>query len=214
MYKRSLLVSLLLLPSLGLAQAQAATDTSVRPSEAGATVIELQGVPADEVPPHKQTDQALYITASQAYRLQQMHPREVVLLDIRNRAEVVYAGQPESVDAHVPYLELAYPLTWNPRTNDWRTERNPAFVADVEAALTRLGADKNRPILLLCRSGMRSAVAADALAAAGFSRVYTVVDGFEGDLGASGRRDVNGWKNAGAPWRASPVARVVYGTQP
>ncbi len=63
-------------------------------------------------------------------------------------------------------------------------------------------------ILLLGRSGQRSAIAADALAAAGLARVYTIVDGFEGDIGPGGRRDVNGWKNIGAPWQARPTARL------
>ena len=46
----------------------------------------------------------------------------------------------------------------------------------------------------------RSARAADVLAKAGFTQVYNVVEGFEGDYGKTGRRDVNGWKNAGLPW--------------
>ena len=29
---------------------------------------------------------------------------------------------------------------------------------------------------------------------------YTVVDGFEGDKSAEGKRTVNGWKNAGGEW--------------
>ena len=35
---------------------------------------------------------------------------------------------------------------------------------------------------------------------AGFTRVHSVVDGFEGDMSPQGRRSVNGWKNAGLPW--------------
>jgi len=38
----------------------------------------------------------------------------------------------------------------------------------------------------------------------GYTKVYTVVDGFEGDLAKTGpqagQRVVNGWKNAGLPW--------------
>lgn len=33
-----------------------------------------------------------------------------------------------------------------------------------------------------------------------YTKVYSVVDGFEGDLSAEGRRDVNGWRKAGLPW--------------
>jgi rhodanese-related sulfurtransferase len=56
----------------------------------------------------------------------------------------------------------------------------------------------------MCRSGDRSARAADDLTTAGFTQVYSVVDGFEGDLAKdgpnAGRRAVNGWKNKALPW--------------
>jgi hypothetical protein len=88
---------------------------------------------------------------------------------------------------------------------------------------------------LICRSGDRSAAASHLLAEAGFKNVYSVVDGFEGDLATdgpkAGQRAVNGWKNAGLPWsykstrprcitstirpddhsRAAPVRRVGKG---
>ena len=56
----------------------------------------------------------------------------------------------------------------------------------------------------MCRSGDRSAAAANQLAEAGFTAVYSVVDGFEGDVAkdgpTAGLRTVNGWKNKGLPW--------------
>ena len=56
----------------------------------------------------------------------------------------------------------------------------------------------------IARSGDRSAAAANLLAQAGFKSVYSVVDGYEGDLAKdgpkAGQRVVNGWKNAGLPW--------------
>jgi rhodanese-related sulfurtransferase len=69
----------------------------------------------------------------------------------------------------------------------------------VEAA-----ADKDTPLLFLCRSGGRSHAAAAALAAAGFTRCYNVLEGFEGDKDASGQRNrVGGWRAAGLPWQQS-----------
>jgi rhodanese-related sulfurtransferase len=201
--RQPLVLSLLLASAFGSALA---ADTSSPREATQMSAVSLPGVPEERVAPLKRTDAALYLTAAQAYQLQQSRQHEVVLIDIRGQAEVMFAGQPDGVDLHVPYAELAYPLTQN--VQQW--QRNPTFIADVEAALQRRNVDKNRPILLLCRSGLRSAIAADALAAAGFTRVYTVIDGFEGDVGASGRRDLNGWKNAGAPWRAGP-ARLAYG---
>ena len=64
----------------------------------------------------------------------------------------------------------------------------------------RLPLRKDCKVLLMCRSGDRPARAVDALAGAGFTNVYSVIDGFEGDMSPDGRRSVNGWKNAGLPW--------------
>jgi rhodanese-related sulfurtransferase len=52
----------------------------------------------------------------------------------------------------------------------------------------------------MCRSGGRSAAAANALAKAGYTNVWSLVEGFEGDKDAAGKRTANGWRNAGLPW--------------
>jgi len=61
-------------------------------------------------------------------------------------------------------------------------------------------------ILTMCRSGGRSAMAAEQLAQAGYQNVYNIIDGMEGDTvndpesAYHGKRMRNGWKNAGMPW--------------
>lgn len=55
-------------------------------------------------------------------------------------------------------------------------------------------------VVLICRSGDRSSRGANRLADDGYTQVWSVVDGFEGDMGKDGRRSINGWKNAGLPW--------------
>jgi rhodanese-related sulfurtransferase len=61
-------------------------------------------------------------------------------------------------------------------------------------------------IMVLCRSGGRSAIAVNLLAQAGFKHAYNVIDGMEGDLvedpdsAFQGQRLKNGWKNSGCPW--------------
>jgi len=61
-------------------------------------------------------------------------------------------------------------------------------------------------ILVICRSGQRSGPAVNLLAVAGFKKVYSVVDGVEGDKVKDpenvfhGKRMKNGWKNSGLPW--------------
>jgi rhodanese-related sulfurtransferase len=74
--------------------------------------------------------------------------------------------------------------------------RNPHFVRDLEAKVR-----KTDVVLLLCRSGKRSAAAAQVAAEAGFERVYNVLEGFEGDLDDDSRRGTfEGWRYRGLPW--------------
>jgi rhodanese-related sulfurtransferase len=74
--------------------------------------------------------------------------------------------------------------------------KNPRFLRELENKLS-----KDTAILLLCRSGKRSAAAATAATAAGFTRVYNVREGFEGDLDDNQQRGrVSGWRQRGLPW--------------
>jgi rhodanese-related sulfurtransferase len=75
--------------------------------------------------------------------------------------------------------------------------RNPRFVRELEA---RVGG-KDAVVLLLCRSGKRSALAAQAAAKSGFTQVFNVLEGFEGEIDAQGHRGgSDGWRFRGLPW--------------
>jgi rhodanese-related sulfurtransferase len=130
------------------------------------------------------------ITPDQAFALMRERA-DAVLLDVRSRVEFDYVGHPPDA-VHVAWAE--HPA-WRP---------NPMqFVAQVKAALVKLGgeAPEQRPILALCRSGIRSAAAAQALATAGFTELYNVAEGFEGDRDEAGHRNtINGWRQRGLPW--------------
>ena len=52
------------------------------------------------------------------------------------------------------------------------------------------------PVIVMCRTGRRSAIAASLLGEVGFTQVYSVIDGYEGD-----GPGMKGWKGAGLPWR-------------
>ncbi len=158
-------------------------------------------LPADSVPMKKHTRAALYVNARQAWAMKQAAPAEVVFLDIRSRAEAAYVGMPANADALVPYREHDDQMTdWDAERHTFGLRPNPGFVKDVTQVLQSKGLGKDARLVLICRSGDRSAKAADLLQAQGYSRVHSVVDGFEGDLDGQGRREVNGWKNAGLPW--------------
>jgi rhodanese-related sulfurtransferase len=74
--------------------------------------------------------------------------------------------------------------------------RNPRFVRELEAKT-----GKDAIVLLLCRSGNRSALAAEAATKAGFTQVFNVLEGFEGRLDSQQRRGAeDGWRFQGLPW--------------
>ena len=106
-----------------------------------------------------------------------------VLVDVRTNEERKFVGYvPESI--HV---------AWATGTS---FNRNPRFLKELES---KVGKDKT--ILLLCRSGKRSALAATAAFSAGFAQVYNVLEGFEGDLNELQQRNQsNGWRTHQLPW--------------
>jgi rhodanese-related sulfurtransferase len=75
---------------------------------------------------------------------------------------------------------------------------------ELERHLKAMGLGKDATIILICRSGDRSSKAQDRLQASGYTKVYGIAEGFEGDTaqdgGKKGQRVVNGWKNANLPW--------------
>ena len=120
-----------------------------------------------------------------AWQLVQRH--EAVLVDVRSGEERKFVGHvPESL--HVPWA-TGTALT-----------RNPRFVRELEAKLARDGG-KDAVVLLLCRSGKRSALAAEAATKAGFSHVFNVLEGFEGEIDSNQHRGVaDGWRFHRLPW--------------
>lgn len=157
---------------------------------------------AQDLPASKQTASGLYVTAAAAAGM--LDDPGVVLLDIRSRSEVAFVGLPIRVDVHIPYMDMPMFPEYDPERRTYALEINPDFpqVFRSWAEARRLGPDI--PIIVMCRSGTRSARAADLLAKMGYSRVYTMVDGFEGDRAAegpeAGHRVVNGWRNVGLQW--------------
>ncbi|MBE9556967.1 MAG: rhodanese-like domain-containing protein [Proteobacteria bacterium] len=115
---------------------------------------------------------------------------EALLIDVRTIAEWIYVGLPDLSQLG----RTVACVQWNQWPN---MDVNPDFVPHVEAE----GVTRDRPLLLLCRSGVRSRDASISLTAAGFGPCYNISDGFEGDMdGAKHRGTSNGWKVAGLPW--------------
>lgn len=159
---------------------------------------------AAQVPQAKQTKAGLYVDAREALALKEQLGNRALLLDIRTRAEISYTGMATAVDAHVPFLEHPPNAPWDEKAGRFRLEFNNDFETEVARRMAARGLGKQDTVILICRSGDRSSKAVNLLAEQGYAKVYTVVDGFEGDVAKegpqAGQRVVNGWKNAGLPW--------------
>jgi rhodanese-related sulfurtransferase len=169
---------------------------------------------AASVPPQKRTKVERYLSAEEAASFVAKSGPKTLFLDIRTPAEVMFVGMPTVADANVPYMvEPDFP-GWDAAKSTLKLESNSDFVSEVRRRLSGKGLDSDSPIVLICRSGDRSAAAANLLAQAGLKNVYSVVDGFEGDLATqgpkAGQRAVNGWKNAGLPWTYTLDRKKMY----
>jgi len=161
---------------------------------------EYQPVDVTKLPEVKQTKLGLYLSAPEAYKMKSEGGANLLFVDIRTKGEFQFLGTPTVVDHNIPYMEIDDPASWDKKNNRYTMSPNSDFVGAVAALATRMNRGKNDPIILICRSGDRSSRAANLLQEAGYTKVYSVVDGFEGDMSPAGRRDVNGWKNANLPW--------------
>lgn len=166
--------------------------------------LPAQAYDADKVPEIKRTKLAMYVDAAEAFALKQQLGDKAFLVDVRTRAEVSYVGMPLIADAHIPYVEHPDDAPWDDKAGRFKLEPNNDFGPELARRLTAKGLGKDDTIILMCRSGDRSARAANLLNDLGYRKVYSVVDGFEGDVAKdgpkAGQRVVNGWKNAGLPW--------------
>ena len=151
-----------------------------------------------ELPIAKQTELGLYLTAREAYALWQADPAKIMVLDVRTTEEYIFVGH-APMARNVPLVSQTY--EWDASRQYFSMKLNPDFITQVTDF-----ANTADTILVMCRSGGRSAMAVNQLSQAGFKNVYNITDGMEGDAvndPASvfmGQRLVNGWKNSGLPW--------------
>jgi rhodanese-related sulfurtransferase len=163
---------------------------------------------AAAIPEKKRTKLGLYVTAKDAYQMWRADPMKTVLLDVRTPAEYVFVG-------HAPMARNVPFEFWRddvfPKDNEPVMESNPEFLARAKKVI-----NAEKTVLVICRSGKRSARACDALAAAGYKKVYNVIDGFEGDAvddrrsESYAKRTKNGWRNSRLPWTYELRKNLMY----
>ena len=121
------------------------------------------------------------VTPAEAHVLATQHGAKII--DVRSRFEYEYIGR-------VPGSPL---IEWK----QWPGgEINQRFLEELQAR-----AAKDDFVMFLCRSGVRSHTTAALAARNGYTHAYNILEGFEGDLDATGQRGtLGGWRKAGLPW--------------
>ena len=137
------------------------------------------------------TDKVKTVTPKQAYDLIARDPR-ALMVDVRSHMEFLFIGHPVGA-INIPWIDEP----------DWII--NPNFVREVRqlllGGLSHTGDTHTVPVLLVCRSGKRSLEAGELLIKEGFTNVYNVADGFEGELDDDHHRSsLAGWRFEGLPW--------------
>ncbi len=154
--------------------------------------------PNANIPKGKQTVLGLYVTAKEAWEKWRAEPETVKIIDVRTPEEYLFVGHP-TMAWKVPIAAQIY--EWDASKGKFPMKLLPDFVSRVKEV-----AKPDDTILVMCRSGGRSAIAVNLLAEAGFKNVYQILDGMEGDAVEDpdsvflGQRLKNGWKNSGCPW--------------
>ncbi len=131
------------------------------------------------------------LTPQAAYQMLADHPH-AVLIDIRSTMEYLFVGHPCGC-VHIPWIDEP----------DWVV--NPDFITEVRKVLlggAQCALDTNcAPIILICRSGKRSLAAGKLLLNEGFTQVFHISEGFEGELDSEHHRSTSGgWRYRGLPW--------------
>lgn len=116
-------------------------------------------------------------------------------LDVRTVEEFEAGRPPDSVN--IPIAEI------NPASG--RMEPNPTFLKVVETKFPR-----DAHLIVGCKSGGRSARAADMLRAAGYTRVINMVGGFSGVPGHGSEMMEPGWSTLGYPVETGDAGERSY----
>ncbi len=150
------------------------------------------------LPPQKQTVLGLYVTAKEAYEMWLADKNKIKILDVRTPEEYIFVGHAPMAH-NIPFHLFNYKMAV--RNKGPLMKANPNFINEVGRKFK-----PSDTIVVICRSGNRSAAAVNAMASAGFKIAYSVTDGFEGDRVKDtsssfyGKRFENGWRNSGVPW--------------
>lgn len=107
-----------------------------------------------------------------------------VFIDVRSELEHFFVGSPVGA-VNIPWRD----------SPEW--DINPEFIQKISEL-----AEFHQPVYIICRSGVRTIEAGNALIDAGFQKVFNIGEGFEGSIDENLHRGtLGGWRFHGLPWR-------------
>jgi rhodanese-related sulfurtransferase len=112
------------------------------------------------------------------------------LIDIRSSMEYLFVGHPVGA-VHIAWID----------DPEWSI--NPDFAKEAIRLVSKTGgvAPLDNPLVIICRSGVRTLIAAKVLIEAGFTQIIHIDEGFEGDRDEKDHRSsIGGWRYRGLPW--------------
>ncbi len=163
-----------------------------------AYAVEIKSdVSPEKVSQSRSTPLGLYLSPKGAFKALKQNPK-IVFIDVRDPIEVSFVGHALGTDKNIPLAFASH--EFSPELGRYKMKENPNLLAEVKNLIDREGVTKKDPIFVACRSGGRSGKVARKLIKAGYTNVWNLVEGFEGDKNEKGARTLNGWRNAGLPW--------------
>jgi len=139
------------------------------------------------------------ITSIEAYK--KVKTKNNYIIDVRTQAEYEFLGHP-AMSYNIPYE------FWTPEGNI----NNLHFVEDVSFKFSQ-----SDILMIICRSGSRSAAACEELIKNGFKNVFDITDGFEGpkienkdSIYFGCRCKLSGWQHAGLPYTYDINEKLSY----
>jgi len=125
------------------------------------------------------------IDSKEAYKKLTLSPKSI-LLDVRTNDEWRSTGVPDLTSINKQTVLLEWPRFVNKEfINFFKTRLISSFNFEDD-------------LIFICRSGVRSRLAAEISVKFGFANVCNILDGFEGINNSV----YNGWKKNDLPWKA------------
>jgi rhodanese-related sulfurtransferase len=138
------------------------------------------------------------LSPRQVWALKQQFGARILLIDVRMPVETQASGSAQVTD-HViqvrmapPGVDASKPLPSSALIDD------PTFIENYAQTLRLAAVERDAPIVLICRTGNRTAIALKRLRSAGYSNISEVIGGMDGKANALDD-DEMGWRAAKLP---------------